>query len=156
MTARDHSSLLRPTRRQVIGAATGAAGLIAAGAVAPMSAVASSASPSAQPRAMDTSRARRWAADTWRSGRHDRRANRADGRQLRRPLRAGDRSGYTSPTNIGGYLWSAIVARELGLISRGRVQRPAQRRRCSTLDRMPQHKPSGMYYNWYTRPPAMC
>ena len=24
-------------------------------------------------------------------------------------LAAGDRSGYTSPTNIGGYLWSTIV-----------------------------------------------
>ena len=32
-------------------------------------------------------------------------------------LAAGDRSGYTSPTNIGGYLWSAIVARELGIIT---------------------------------------
>ena len=34
-------------------------------------------------------------------------------------LAAGDRSGYTSPTNIGGYLWSTIVARELGIITRG-------------------------------------
>ena len=32
-------------------------------------------------------------------------------------LAAGDRSGYTSPTNIGGYLWSAVVARELGIIT---------------------------------------
>ena len=32
-------------------------------------------------------------------------------------LAAGDRRGYTSPTNIGGYLWSAIVARELGIIT---------------------------------------
>ena len=34
------------------------------------------------------------------------------------PLANPNRSGYTSPTNIGGYLWSAIVARDLGLISR--------------------------------------
>ena len=34
------------------------------------------------------------------------------------PLRTPNRSGYTSPTNIGGYLWSAIVARDLGLISK--------------------------------------
>ena len=27
--------------------------------------------------------------------------------------------GYTSPTNIGGYLWCAVVARDLGIITRG-------------------------------------
>ena len=55
----------------------------------------------------------------------------------------------TSPTNIGGMLWSTVVARELGLISRGeatvRLIRTLQ-----TIDRMPRHEPSGMYYNWYS------
>ena len=41
-------------------------------------------------------------------------------------LAAGDRSGYTSPTNIGGYLWSAIVARELGIISAADARGPAR------------------------------
>ena len=63
-------------------------------------------------------------------------------------LAAGDRSGYTSPTNIGGYLWSTVVARELGIISRGECT-SAPRPTLKTLLRMEHHEPSGMYYNWY-------
>jgi len=110
MPERHQSPMLRPTRRQVIGAATGAAGLIAAGALAPTSAEASSATPSARPRPMDTSRVRRWAADTWRGlvAMTDERTglvadNSPDS------LAAGDRSGWTSPTNIGGMLWSTVA-----------------------------------------------
>ena len=40
------------------------------------------------------------------------------------------RSGYTSPTNIGAYLWSTVVARDLGIISR----REAKGRLAQTLD----------------------
>ena len=32
-------------------------------------------------------------------------------------LSADSRSGFTSPTNIGAYLWSTVTARDLGLIS---------------------------------------
>ncbi|EBM0725714.1 DUF3131 domain-containing protein, partial [Salmonella enterica subsp. enterica serovar Senftenberg] len=63
-------------------------------------------------------------------------------------LAVGDRSGYTSPTNIGGYLWSAVVARELGIISRGECTRRLLQT-LNTLSRMEHHEPSGMYYNWY-------
>jgi len=63
-------------------------------------------------------------------------------------LAAGDRSGYTSPTNIGGYLWSAVVAEELGLIRRAELVRRCQQT-LKTLLRMKHHVPSGMYYNWY-------
>ncbi|HYI56532.1 MAG TPA: glucoamylase family protein, partial [Microlunatus sp.] len=64
------------------------------------------------------------------------------------PLAQRNRSGYTSPTNIGGYLWSTVVARDLGMISR---------RECSsridqtlrTLGKLEHHRPSGMFYNWY-------
>jgi hypothetical protein len=63
-------------------------------------------------------------------------------------LAAGDRSGYTSPTNIGGYMWSAIVARELGLISAAEATTRI-RRTLETLAQMEHHEPSGMYYNWY-------
>ncbi len=57
-------------------------------------------------------------------------------------------SAYTSPTNIGGYLWSAVVARELGIIS----NREARTRVSQTLDTLAglqHHTASGMYYNWY-------
>ncbi|WP_022889574.1 glucoamylase family protein [Agromyces italicus] len=58
-------------------------------------------------------------------------------------------SGYTSPTNIGGYLWSTVVARDLHLITR----KEARQRMSLTLDSlatMERHEPSGMYYNWYS------
>ena len=60
-----------------------------------------------------------------------------------------NRSGYTSPTNIGGYLWSAIVARDLGLISR-RECSDRIRQTLLTLARLEFHQPSGMFYNWYS------
>ena len=92
---------------------------------------------------------RRWARDTWAclAAMTDERtgltADNIDG-----PLTNPNRSGYTSPTNIGGYLWSAIVARDLGLISRtecsGRLAETL-----STLSTMARHEPSGMFYNWY-------
>ena len=56
---------------------------------------------------------------------------------------------YTSPTNIGGYLWSTIVARDLGIITK----RDARARLATTLDTLgsiERHEPSGMYYNWYS------
>ena len=55
---------------------------------------------------------------------------------------------YTSPTNIGGYMWSAVVARDLGIISR----REATARVSKTLDTLAglkHHEASGMFYNWY-------
>lgn len=58
------------------------------------------------------------------------------------------RSGYTSPTNIGAYLWSTISARELGIVSRTE----ARERMATTLDTlaaMERHEASGMYFNWY-------
>ncbi|MGH8868682.1 MAG: glucoamylase family protein [Actinomycetes bacterium] len=58
------------------------------------------------------------------------------------------RGGYTSPTNIGAYLWSTVVAREIGLVS----GRDAHDRMAATLDsvaRLDRHDDSGMFYNWY-------
>jgi hypothetical protein len=58
------------------------------------------------------------------------------------------RGGYTSPTNIGAYLWSTTAARDIGLISR----REARTRMAQTLESVAQlekHEPSGMFYNWY-------
>jgi Putative glucoamylase/Protein of unknown function (DUF3131) len=57
-------------------------------------------------------------------------------------------SGYTSPTNIGGYLWSTVIARDLGLISRSEAERRAAQT-LNTLDRLVHNEASGMFYNWY-------
>lgn len=58
------------------------------------------------------------------------------------------RSGYTSPTNIGAYLWSTVVARDLRLISRAE----AKQRMATTLTSvaaLERHEDSGQFYNWY-------
>jgi Putative glucoamylase/Protein of unknown function (DUF3131) len=58
------------------------------------------------------------------------------------------RGGYTSPTNVGAYMWSTIVARDLGFIS----GRDARKRIAVTLDSvasLDRHDDSGMFYNWY-------
>ena len=92
---------------------------------------------------------REYAVDTWRSmvAMIDP-ATALPADNIRGDLTPGSRSAYTSPTNIGGYLWSTVVARDLGLISR----REATDRMAATLDtlaRLPHHTFSGMYYNWY-------
>ncbi|GAA3656556.1 glucoamylase family protein [Microbacterium marinilacus] len=58
-------------------------------------------------------------------------------------------SGYTSPTNIGGYLWSTVVARDLHIISRTEA-RQRMARTLETLSEIERHEPSGMFYNWYS------
>ncbi len=58
------------------------------------------------------------------------------------------RSAYTSPTNIGMYLWATLAARGLGLIS----AEEATERIAKALDsvaRLERHEPSGQFYNWY-------
>ncbi len=62
---------------------------------------------------------------------------------------ASSRSGFTSPTNIGMYLWATIAARDLGLIGR-REATPADRaRRSTSIEQLERHEPSGQFYNWY-------
>ncbi|HEX7350270.1 glucoamylase family protein [Brachybacterium sp.] len=90
---------------------------------------------------------RRWAADTWRS---------LDAMTVRSTGLVSDNIGaglvghsrHTSPTNIGGYLWSALVARELGLITPGECRNRISRT-LDSLEQMEHHEPSGMYVNWY-------
>ncbi|MDO5740135.1 MAG: glucoamylase family protein [Ornithinimicrobium sp.] len=55
---------------------------------------------------------------------------------------------YTSPTNIGGYLWSAVVARDLRIITPAEASRRIGQT-LETLQGMQHHTASGMYYNWY-------
>jgi hypothetical protein len=61
---------------------------------------------------------------------------------------AGERSRYTSPTNVGAYLWSTLAARDADIVSPGE----ARQRIAATLAsvaRLERHGPSGMFYNWY-------
>jgi hypothetical protein len=58
------------------------------------------------------------------------------------------RARYTSPTNIGSYLWSAIVAEDLGVISRRELV-SRTRTTLSSLERLQRHAGSGQFYNWY-------
>jgi hypothetical protein len=60
----------------------------------------------------------------------------------------GTRSIQTSTTNIGAYMWSALVAQRLGLITHAEtVARLSTTIR--TLERMERYKPGGQFYNWY-------
>ncbi|WP_243695992.1 glucoamylase family protein [Labedella phragmitis] len=61
----------------------------------------------------------------------------------------GTASEYTSPTNIGGYLWSTVVARDLGVVSK-KEARERIRTTLGTLSEIERHEPSGMFYNWYS------
>jgi Putative glucoamylase len=133
---------MRPTTRAAIAAtATFAAGL--ATIALPASAGTAVA---AGPR--DTMRA--YAADTYRSmdAMVDQRTELvAD--NIKGDLGASSRSGYTSPTNIGAYLWSTVAARDIGVLSR----RQAHARLSRTLDAiggLERHADSGMFFNWYS------
>ncbi|TPW71704.1 glucoamylase family protein [Schumannella sp. 10F1B-5-1] len=91
---------------------------------------------------------KQYAADTWRS--MDAMTDAATG--LPADNITGDLatpSGETSPTNIGGYLWSTIAARDLGLIDR-KDARTRLATTLTTLDGLERHDASGMFYNWYS------
>jgi len=58
------------------------------------------------------------------------------------------RSEFTSPTNIGMYMWATLSARDLGLIGAAEAtDRLAKTLR--SVDRLERHEPSGQFYNWY-------
>ncbi|MGV8968180.1 MAG: glucoamylase family protein [Cellulomonas sp.] len=91
----------------------------------------------------------RYARDTWRSF-----AAMTDPKtglpadNIEGDLDPASRSGYTSPTNIGAYMWSTVVAEELDLIS-SREAKKRLKQTLTTLAGMERHEPSGMFYNWY-------
>ena len=58
----------------------------------------------------------------------------------------GSTSVQTSTTNIGAYMWSAVVAERMGLIPRGELVARLSRT-LRTLDRMERY--NGQFYNWY-------
>ena len=68
---------------------------------------------------------------------------------IRGDLHPGTRSEYTSPTNIGMYMWATLAARDLGFISADEaVDRIALT--LSTLEGLERHEPSGQFWNWYS------
>jgi hypothetical protein len=148
------------TRRQILagGAAVAAVGITtaratsaqAAPAVTPASGVAAATSPSSRGAgSIDRDTIQRWARDTWASmvAMTDPRTG-LPADNISGPLKSPTRSGYTSPTNIGGYLWSTVIARELDIIS-GQECRTRLAQTLTTLKSMKHHEPSGMFYNWY-------
>jgi hypothetical protein len=145
-----------PARRQML---VGGAAAVAALGLAPSAHAGATASGirsgtahlagAPKPPRMPRSRLHRWAADTWHS--LDAMTDPATGLpadNIPESLAPQDRSGFTSPTNIGGYLWSAIVARELGLITKAECSTRILRT-LTTLQGMEHHEASGMYFNWY-------
>src|SRR6476659_5835132 len=56
-------------------------------------------------------------------------------------LRTATRSRYTSPTNIGAYLWSTVVARDTGIISAADAH-DRMAKTLGTLARLDRHDPS--------------
>ena len=55
---------------------------------------------------------------------------------------------YTSPTNIGGYLWSTVTARDLGIITATDAHERIATT-LATLETLERNPASGMFYNWY-------
>ena len=88
----------------------------------------------------------RYAADTWRS--FDAMTDPQSGLPADILAADGTRSVQTSTTNIGAYMWSTLVARELGIVGRREaVERLS--RTIASLERMERHPESGQYFNWY-------
>jgi putative glucoamylase/uncharacterized protein DUF3131 len=90
-----------------------------------------------------------YATDTWRSMAamvHPATGLAAD--NIDGSLDAATRAAYTSPTNIASSLWSALAARELGVISRAETRRHV-RDALDALATLERHPFTGMFYNWY-------
>jgi hypothetical protein len=140
------------TRRQfLVGGASVAAFGMATASAAPAGAT-TFRTPSASGAlggGVDRATIQRWARDTWDSlvAMTDPHTG-LPADNISGPLDAPRRSGYTSPTNIGGYLWSTVVARDLGIISAGECRRLLTQT-LMTVSRVKHHEPSGMFYNWY-------
>src|SRR3954452_2352953 len=133
---------MRRTTRVALSAATALAAGVATVALPTATGTASAAGPRATMRA--------YAADTFRSmdAMVDPRTGLVSD-NIKGDLSAGSRAGYTSPTNIGAYLWSTVAARDIGILSR----RQAHARLARTLDaisKLERHADSGMFYNWYS------
>jgi hypothetical protein len=100
----------------------------------------------AAPAAADDGALHRYAEGTWRS--FEAMTDEDSGLPSDILGRDGTRSVQTSTTNIGAYMWSAVVAERLGIIGRSELS-ARMRRTLTTLEGMERHEPSGQFYNWY-------
>lgn len=103
----------------------------------------------ARPDPLATAPTQNWAADTW----HSMAAMVAPetgvpADNIGGTLDPASRARYTSPTNIGSYLWSAIAARKLHVIGE-REQTERISRALDAVARLQRHAESGQYFNWY-------
>jgi hypothetical protein len=88
----------------------------------------------------------RYAEDTWAS--FEAMINPDSGLPTDRLHIDGSRVVQTSTSNIGVYLWAAIVAGELGIIHRDEMLARLSHT-VGTLEAMERHDESGLFYNWY-------
>jgi hypothetical protein len=146
------------TRRALLASAAAAATALGltltpgSGSAAPAptgAAAAPAVAPSAAPVGGGTALLRQYAADTWRSfTAMTVPSTGLPADNIGGDLDPSDRSAFTSPTNIGAYLWSTVAARDIGLISKAEAHdRMAQT--LATLATLERHEDSGMFYNWY-------
>lgn len=146
MRTRVRSSLVALTTAALLGSGAAATGSPTTPDRSPSQAAPSSAPAAAKP---TEQLLRKYARDTWRS--FAAMVVPSTGMptdNIGGDLSAGSRADYTSPTNIGGYLWSTVAARDTGLIDRAEArQRMAKVLR--SVAELERHEPSGMFYNWY-------
>jgi hypothetical protein len=100
----------------------------------------------AQPAGATDRTLQRYAEGTWRS--FDAMTDERSGLPADILESDGTRSVQTSNTNIGAYMWSAVVAERMGIIRRSELV-SRMRRTVGTLEDMERHEGSGQYYNWY-------
>ena len=100
----------------------------------------------AQPAAASDRELERYAQDTWDS--FVAMTDEESGLPTDKLEADGTRNVQTSITNIGAYMWSAVVAEEADVLRRSELT-SRMRRTLSTLERMERHEPSGQFYNWY-------
>lgn len=141
---------IRPTAK---AAAAAVATVLVAGLALPTQAAAPA--PAARPAAGssagglsadDRATLQRYAEDTWAS--FVAMTDEASGMPADKLKHDGTTSVQTSTTNIGAYMWSAVVAEELGIIERAElVDRLSVT--LDTLEGLERHEESGQFYNWY-------
>ncbi|RIQ11220.1 glucoamylase family protein [Jiangella rhizosphaerae] len=123
----------------------GAVAVLVAGLALPTQA-APTASASGGLTADDRATLMRYAEDTWAS--FVAMTDEASGLPADKLKADGTRSAQTSTTNIGAYMWSAVVAEELGIIGRDElVDRLSVT--LDTLAGLERHDESGQFFNWY-------
>ncbi|RYU11808.1 glucoamylase family protein [Nocardioides iriomotensis] len=131
----------RRERRRLLAAATAVAivtGLVALGATTGTAAAAD-----------NDKLLKKYLADTWRSMAamaHPRTGLPSD--NIGGSLNQKTRSEFTSPTNIGAYMWSAVAARDTGLITATEA-RERVAKTLASVAKLERNETSGMFYNWY-------